>query len=95
MSKNGNKVCNKKIFENIINIIILICSICLIIFICLDLIGKCQKSTLVNFLLIGIINLSWTLLNWNKYRKCAIFSLCICIFTLISFVIQILFELVL
>lgn len=78
-----------KIYERISLVIGEICSILVILFACLQLFSIWNIAINVCEVLLGIVMITQSILQWKKNRAVAIFSLCVALFVfMIAFIIS-------
>jgi hypothetical protein len=67
-------------YEKVFFIINIVCNISIIILASMQLIGTFEHAGNVTIPLSGLVMLSLAILQWNKNKALAIFSLCVAIF---------------
>lgn len=74
----------KQTYEKVLFVISNICSISIIILVCMQISGAWKTATNVFEPLLGVLMLIQTIQNWKKNKKVAIISLCAAILLFVS-----------
>lgn len=70
----------KQTYEKVLSVMGIICSISIIILVCMQILGIWKTAINVFEPLLGVMILIQAIQNWKKNKAVAIFSLCVAIF---------------
>lgn len=77
---NRGKLSRKKVVEKLLFVISAICSITIIILVCMQILSIWEEAINIVEPLLGIVILIQSIQNWKKNKVVAVFNLCVSIF---------------